>query len=241
MCYATAGLLLLSIVASAQSEPARPATGHSSQNVLLICAYGLAGRVPDYYRYAGAGVGLARRNRWRYTDADYDSDFTLGLRLGTGRQFEGRVSGSQTLWGLNPYVAVDGRFFGAALGVWAGQLGDFRAEGQRPGRLIPQLRARAGQLTGWHGLLRYADEFGGLGNPNLYLGGAYGGFFQSRLRLGAGLAVPTLAQPGQEVGVYGEAGIRTSFAEFGAYAQPPLGARASSQVGFRVRLGGLAE
>ncbi|WP_126546852.1 hypothetical protein [Hymenobacter amundsenii] len=240
-----AGLLALALLPrtgrAQAAEPARPATGHSSQNALLISGYGLGGRVPDYYRYLGTGVGLARRNRWGYADADYDSDFTLGLRLGIGRQFDGRVSGPQTLWGLNPYVAVDGRFFGAALGVWVGQLGDFRAEGQRPGRLIPQLRARAGQLTGWYGRLSYADELGGLGNPLLHLGGGYGGLLNGRLRLGTGVAVPTLARPGQEIGLYAEAGIRTSFGEFGAYGQPPLRAGAPGQLGLQLCLSGLAE
>ena len=218
-----------------------PARGHTSETTFRGSAYGLAGRTPGFYRYAAAGVGLARRNRWRYADADYDSDFTLGLRLGTGRQYAGSVVGPQTLWGLNPYVAVDGRFFGGALGLWAGRLGDFRAEGQGQGRLIPQLRARAGQLTGWHGRLSYADEFGGLGNPNLQLGGAYGGLLQSRLRLGAGLAVPTLALPGQEAGLYAELGVRTRFGEFGAFVQPPLAPDAPAQVSLQFSLGSLAD
>ena len=230
------GLLAISPLAL---QAQTPASSHSSETTFRDNAHALVGRAPGFYRYAAAGVGLARRNRWRYADADYDSDFTLGLRLGTGRQYVGSVAGPQTLWGLNPYVAVDGRFFGGALGLWAGHLGDFRTEGQGPGRLIPQLRARGGQLTGWHGRLSYAEELGGLGNPNLNLGGAYGGLLQSRLRLGAGLAVPTLALPGQEAGLYAELGLRTRFGEFGAFMQPPLTPDAPSQVTLQFSLGGL--
>ncbi|GGG32683.1 hypothetical protein [Hymenobacter glacieicola] len=237
----TAGLALWVAPLLAQTpEPPRPATGHSSENTWHVAAYGTAGRVPGYYRYAAAGLGLARRNRWRYPDAEYDSDVTLGVRLGAGQQqaVTGSAATTHPIWGVNPYAAVDGRFFGAALGVWVGRLGDYRAEGQQSGRVVPQLRARAGQVTGWHGVLSYADEFGGLGNPFLRLGGAYGGWLAGRLRVGGGLAVTTLAPPEQEIGVYLEAGLRRSFGEGGLHVQLPLGPDGAGQAGVHLVLGG---
>ncbi|MBX0290384.1 hypothetical protein K3G63_08035 [Hymenobacter sp. HSC-4F20] len=240
-------LLLTSILAlsflplAAQTpETPRPATGHTSDNALLVAAYGTAGRVPGYYRYAAAGLGLARRNRWRYSDAEYDSDFTLGLRLGAGKQqaYAGSASPERAIWGVNPYAAVDGQFFGAALGIWVGQLGDYRAEGLEQGRVVPQVRVRAGQLTGFHGLLAYANKFGGLGNPPLQLGGAYGGVLEGRVRVGIGAAIATLALPEQEIGVYVEANVRGAFGEGGLYLQLPVGPDAAGLIGVQMVFGG---
>ncbi|UPL50314.1 hypothetical protein [Hymenobacter sublimis] len=238
----TAGLTLCATPLLAQeADLPLPTATHSAENVMRVAAYGTAGRVPGYYRYAAAGLGLARRNRWRYPDAEYDSDFTLGLRVGAGQQqaLTGSAATGHPLWGVNPYVAADGRFFGAGLGVWIGRLGDYRAEGQKPGRVVPQLRARAGQVTGWHGVLTYANEFGGLGNPFLQLGGAYGGLLPSgRLRLEVGAAITTLALPEQEVGVYAEAGLRGAVGEGGLYLQLPIAPDGAGQVGVYMVFGG---
>ena len=208
MIYLLRLLLLLGLLRAATAS-AQSSSGHTARSRVLLSAGGLAGHVPGYFRYAGAGLGVARVSQWRYPDAEYDSDFTVGLRLSLGRQrgVYAPVT-TQRLWGLNPYAASDGRFFGLNLGVWLGQLGTFRDEGTRASRVLPQVRARAGQLTGWHGLIGYALEFGGLGNPLGQLGGAYGGLFGRRLALGAGAAIPTLAPVGSEVQLYTEARLR---------------------------------
>ncbi|UYZ64713.1 hypothetical protein [Hymenobacter weizhouensis] len=226
----TAGLLLLASMARAQAPPGPPT--RTARNQLLLLGGGVAGRVPGAFRYAAAGLGLARTSQWRYPNAEYDSDFTMGLRLSLGRQQpRPGASPTQSGWGLNPYAASDGRFFGLSLGVWLGRLGDFRAEGTRLARIVPQVRARAGQLGSWHGLLSYADHFTGLGNPPVLLGGGYGGLWRQRLTLRAGAAVPTLAPMGQEVQLYTEAGLRLG--QEGTVAclvQPALSAAASGQV-----------
>ncbi|GAB2955654.1 hypothetical protein GCM10027048_21930 [Hymenobacter coalescens] len=193
----------------------------------------LPGTFPDTYRALGATV--AYRNRWREADADYDTDVTIGLRFGLGKSTRtgyapGNRSVETSLRGLNPFVAADGRYFGAALGAWLGKLGRFRGSGTV--HVVPQVRVRAGRLDGWHAQIDYAEELLGFGNPPARLGGGTR-LPGTPLTVLVGAAIPTAAAEGSEVQAFARVGLRLGRTfEASSYAQPRFSAAAPTQLGF---------
>ena len=165
------GLLALGGAAHGQALPA-------AAPPLATWAVGLGGLAgglrPDAdslrpQRYAGGCLGLARCWRRAATgQPGKETTLALGGRLALA---QGRVAGGSDYhaWGLNVYGASDGPWFGAALGLWAGQLGRYREAGRGPVRALPQLRVRGGELGGWHGVLDFGQEAGSVANPTARL------------------------------------------------------------------------
>ncbi|KUG07201.1 hypothetical protein [Solirubrum puertoriconensis] len=220
----------LGCVAAAQPLQAQTPTPPSRQviNSWLVGTEALLGRQPNLAMgnpgYWATGLHVAHRNLWQESDADYSTTFTVGLRGGFGNltgDFRYPILGNTRLWGLNPYAAADGRYFGGSFGIWVGKLGYYRE--LQAVRFVPQLRVRGGRLDSWHAQLDYAHDLTGLGNPSARLGAGRGFGSEGQFRLLVGVAFPTSSYDSEAAQLFGQAYVALGDAwSISAYYQPPF-------------------